>query len=84
MSTHADINECLESAMRGMDLCQPPMFCQDVSGDNGKFNCLCPDGTILDGNMCGTCVWCGYVCSTVCVWVCEDCCYTIIRHINFN
>ncbi len=37
----------------GSPRCMSPMFCQNLPGDNGRYECVCPEGTIENDGNCG-------------------------------
>ena len=45
-----DVNECIQAALAGEDICSSPMFCVNT---NGGYLCECPGGT---ENVAGKCV----------------------------
>ena len=44
-----DIDECLQAALSGVNLCSDQLIC---SNTNGHYACLCPTGTELAGGVC--------------------------------
>ena len=47
MST--DIDECMQAALIGIQLCPNQRICSNTNGD---YACLCPTGTSLFGGVC--------------------------------
>lgn len=49
LSYSIDVNECLDAAVDGFDLCDPSMLCVN---NEGSYTCQCPGGTMAVDDGC--------------------------------